>query len=109
MARPKRPPHPMIARARAHLRTIAPDLQYAPLILRTLDGPPGSPRYAVSVARCQNVGECPYEMADPSVCTVPSCDLRRSLRLLLNADGSLAQVIEGHRRWNPRLLDDPGP
>jgi hypothetical protein len=96
----------MIARARRALRTIAPELEYAPLELRLLDGPHDAPRYAVAVGHCYNVGACPHHVADPGACTVPSCELRRSLRLLFDGSGALIQVLDGHRRWSPGLPDD---
>ena len=96
----------MVARARRALRDIAPELAYAPLELRHLDGPHSAPRFAVAVGRCYNVGVCPHHVADPSACAVPSCEQRRTLRLLFDADGRLVQVIDGHHRWTPGAPDE---
>lgn len=106
MARPKRPPHPIIAQARSVLHTIAPELELAPLELRMLDGPQGGPRFAVAVSRCYNDGVCPHQVTDPSRCDIPTCDLRRSLRLLFDGAGKLIQVIDGHHRWTPGAPED---
>lgn len=99
MARPKRPPHPMLEVARQHLLQIDAGLQDAPLHLRMLDGPPGSPRYAVSVAECHRAGPCPYHVTDEARCPILECSLRHSLRLLLTRDGELVEVIQGDIRW----------
>ena len=57
MARKKRT-NPLLLAARTYLRLHAPDLQAAPLRLRMLDGPPGSPSCAVVAEVCQ-VAICP--------------------------------------------------
>jgi hypothetical protein len=99
MARPKRPPHPMLAVAREHLLKLAPDLADLPLRLQQLDGPPGAPRYAVSVAACHRESDCPHGVVNESACSVPTCALRHSFRLLLTRDGEVVQTIEGDRQW----------
>lgn len=99
MARPKRPPHPMIRVARGHLSLIEPGLKDAPLQLHMLDGPPGAPRYAVSVSRCRRQGPCPHGTLDGQPCTVRECALREALRMLLNRDGELVEVIRDGLRW----------
>lgn len=99
MARPKRPPHPMLAVAREHLRKLAPDLADLPLHLQQLDGPPGAPRYAVSVASCHRQGDCPHGVTVEQTCAVPNCTLRHSFRLLLTRDGQVVQTIDGDGQW----------
>lgn len=105
MARPKRPPHPMLAVARAHLRRLAPDLADLPLHLQQLDGPPGAPRYAVSVADCLRDGPCPHGVTVQAACDVPTCALRHSFRLLLTRDGEVVQAINGDMQWERRQLN----
>lgn len=100
MARPKRPPHPMLGVARAHLRAIEPGLAEAPLRLRTLDGPPGSPRYAVSVSRCGRQGPCPHGVAEGEACAVRECALREAIRMLLGREGAVVEVIRDGLRWD---------
>jgi hypothetical protein len=99
MARPKRPPHPMLKVARGYLGKLEPNLREAPLHLHQLDGPPGAPRYAVSVERCKRTAICPYGVTDPSRCPVFDCRLRNSLRLLLSREGDLVQVIRSGLHW----------
>ena len=99
MARPKRPPHPMIRVARGHLSAIEPGLKDAPLQLRMLDGPPGAPRYAVSISRCLRQGPCPYGVEPGQACTVHDCELREALRMLLNREGEVVEVIRDGVRW----------
>jgi hypothetical protein len=89
----------MLAVAREHLRTLAPDLADLPLHLQQLDGPPGAPRYVISVASCHREGECPHGVVDDSVCGVPSCALRHSFRLLLTREGKVVQGIDGETQW----------
>ncbi|MEI8306749.1 MAG: hypothetical protein WCF99_06735 [Chloroflexales bacterium] len=100
MARPKRPPHPMLRVARAHLSKLAPELRSSTrLRLRQLDGPPGSPRFAVSVDMCRNVGVCAYGVTDTDTCPIFACTQRRAIRLLLSREGELLQVITDGLRW----------
>lgn len=99
MARPKRPPHPMLRVARAHLSKLAPELRNARFRLRQLDGPPGSPRFAVSVDMCRDVHSCPHGVADTENCPVFACSQRKAIRLLLSREGELLQVINDDLRW----------
>lgn len=99
MARPKRPPHPMLKVAREHLKRLDPDLRDEPIHLRMLDGPPGSPRYAVYVGVCRRAGECPYGVADVVPCPVLDCELRHALRLLLDREGNPVEVLQNGVRW----------
>ena len=102
MARPKRPPHPILGVARSYVQAHAPDLVAAPIVMRTLDGPPKSPRYAVSVAECRRDGRCPLGVkpGDQERCPVLACKERRSLRLLLSRQGDVVAVIEDDIRWD---------
>lgn len=100
MARPKRPPHPMLQVAREHLRRIDATLSDAPLHLHQLDGPPGGPRYAVSVGVCRRSAACPYGVAEGQPCTVLDCELRDAVRLLLDRDGNLLEVLRNGVRWS---------
>ncbi|NWF80072.1 MAG: hypothetical protein HXY37_08490 [Chloroflexi bacterium] len=99
MARPKRPPHPMLRVAREHLNVLDPDLRDEPIHLRMLDGPPGAPRYAVYVGACRRDGDCPYGVEMITPCPVLNCELRNSLRLLLDREGNLVEVLQSGVRW----------
>ncbi|MEI7645543.1 MAG: hypothetical protein WCJ55_14815 [Chloroflexales bacterium] len=99
MARPKRPPHPMLRVARAHLNKLAPELRNARLRLRQLDGPPGSPRFAVSVDMCREDVPCVNGVTEVEKCPVFACSQRRAIRLLLSREGELRQVINDDLRW----------
>ena len=99
MARPKRPPHPMLKVAREHLKHLDAELYDELIHLRMLDGPPGAPRYAVYVGACERDGPCPYSVEDVTPCPILDCDLRHSLRLLLDRDGKLVEVLRSGVRW----------
>jgi hypothetical protein len=99
MARPKRPPHPMLRVARAHLSKLAPELRNARMRMRQLDGPPGSPRYAVSVDMCRDVASCAYGVTNTEKCPIFACSQRHAIRLLLSREGELLQVIKDDLRW----------
>jgi hypothetical protein len=90
----------MLRVARDHLSAIEPGLEDAPLRLHTLDGPPGSPRYAVSVSRCRRQGPCPYDVVDEQLCSVHECAQREALRMLLNRDGEVVEIIRDGLRWD---------
>lgn len=102
MSRHKLPPHPMLQVARAHLRDLDPELRYTQPYLRQLDGPPGSPRFAVSLDQCAGSGSCAHGVADANLCSVIACPQRNTIRLLLSRKGDLIQVIRGHLRWENR-------
>jgi hypothetical protein len=80
-----------------------PELKDQPLRLRTLDGPPGSPRYSVTVEICPR-GNCPRdipsELAQAGECPVLVCPLRRSVRLLFDRGGAVIQETRGRVHWN---------
>jgi hypothetical protein len=94
--------HPLLWLARRYLAERAPELKDAPLRIRMLDGPPDSPRYAVTVEACKP-GPCPHgvprEVADAGACRVPVCPLRDTLRLLFTRDGELVQVTHSDMHW----------
>jgi len=90
----------MLRVARTHLRRLAPELADAPLHLHQLDGPPGAPRYSVSVELCESVANCPYKVTDPKKCPIFACGERRSLRLLLTREGELVQAISDDLNWD---------
>ncbi len=103
MARPKRPPSPMLKIAREYLARHAPELKDAKLYLRHLDGPPDSPRYAVSAYVCGAMHDCPYGI-DPAIaeagkCPILSCMYRESIRLLINREGEVVQARHSDVNW----------
>lgn len=103
MARPKRPPHPVLGLAREYLNENMPNLCRAPLSLHLLDGPPGSPRFAVSVQQCDYQNNCPLGV-EPQLaktkCPYINCDLRESARLLIDREGAIVKVLESGTRWD---------
>jgi len=99
MPRPKRPDNPMLQVARTHLLTLAPELWNARIHLLQLDGPPGSPRFAVSADMCCSIGSCSHHITDPNTCPVFACSQRRAIRILLSRKGDLIHVISDHLRW----------
>jgi hypothetical protein len=90
----------MLQVAREHLAQLDADLRDEPIYLRMLDGPPGAPRYAVYVGACRREGACPHGVEDVKPCPVLDCELRHSLRLLLDRDGQLVEVLRSGVRWN---------
>jgi hypothetical protein len=67
-----------------------------------LDGPPGSPRYSVTVEACPT-GACPHgvsaDLARAGRCPVEVCPVRRSVRLLLDREGSVIQETQSSAHW----------
>jgi hypothetical protein len=102
MARRKRP-DPLLAAARTYISRYLPELKAAPLQLRMLDGPPGSPCCAVMVETCP-AGACPRGVpvlaAARGECTVRDCPLRCSVRLLLNRSGMVVQATRSGIHWS---------
>src|SRR5262245_36600297 len=94
MARKKRP-NPLLSAARIYVSQHVPELNAAPLRLRLLDGPPGSPSYAVTAEACM-AGDCPNGqsalIAANGQCRVRDCPLRCSVRLLLDRRGAVVQA-----------------
>jgi len=101
MARPKRR-YPVWGAARTYLQQHAPELLDRPLRIRMLDGPPHSPRYAAMAEMC-TTSRCPHgvspEAAAAVDCPVLTCPLRRSVRILLDAQGTVVQAIHGDIHW----------
>lgn len=88
--------------AQAYVRENISELKDVPLHVRALDGPPGAPRYSVTAEVCV-AGSCPRgtptAIAAAGNCTIHSCPLRRSARLLLDASGAVLQVTRGGIHW----------
>lgn len=89
----------MLQVAREHLHELDPVLQQQPIHLRMLDGPPGSPRYAVYVGACERPGPCPHGVEHEHPCPILDCELRHSLRMLLDREGNLVEVLRSGVRW----------
>jgi hypothetical protein len=102
MARQKRP-NPLLVAARAYLSQHMPELRTAPLHLRMLDGPPGSPCCAVTVEACRRAGPCPHgiaaAVAERGECSVRDCPLRLSVRLLISRGGTVVQATRSAVHW----------
>src|SRR5262245_6237040 len=102
MARRKRQ-HPLLLVARNYLNQHLPELRDAPIQLRLLDGPPGSPRYAATAEVCA-VASCPRGIPPATAlagrCAVSECPLRRSARLLLDRRGVVIQVTRSDIHWS---------
>lgn len=94
--------HPLIKVARAYLSEHQPALKEAPLRIHLLDGPPGSPRYAVSIEQCRANG-CPYEVPPEDAangrCPIIDCPVRHSIRLLFDRNGTLVNASESGIHW----------
>ena len=93
---------PTLMEAEQYIEQNAPELRDAPQQLVALDGPPGSPRYALSAEQCDAI-TCPHqvppEVAAAGECLVLSCPLRCSLRLLLDRDGKVLQAQRSGIHW----------
>jgi hypothetical protein len=105
MARPKkRSParEKALAAARSYLNQHMPEMKDAPLMLNALDAPEGAPCFAISATRCA-YELCPHHisprLAAAGKCPVLSCPLRKSVRLLLNAENEIVQATRGPVRW----------
>jgi hypothetical protein len=102
MARKKRV-NPLLLVARAYVSQHVPELKAAPIQLRMLDGPPGSPSCAVMAETCR-ASDCPNDIpmtvAQSGQCPVRDCPLRCSLRLLLDRHGAVMHVTRSGVRWN---------
>jgi hypothetical protein len=102
MARKKRV-NPLLVAARAYVSQHVPELKAAPLQLRLLDGPLGSPSCAVTAEACL-AGACPNgvptAIAQSGQCTVRDCPLRCGVRLLLDQCGAVIQVTRSGVHWN---------
>jgi hypothetical protein len=104
MARPKRLPHPLLGVARAYIAENMPEMQGVPLRLHHLDGPPGSPRYAITADVCHKRHNCPLgvpaELAENGKCPIIDCSIRQSIRLLFDRNGELIKTTESGIRWS---------
>ena len=102
MAR-KKHTNPLLIVARTYVSQHMPELKAAPLQLRMLDGPPGSPSCAVTAEACL-AGDCPNgvsaSVADSGQCAVRDCPLRCGVRLLLDRRGEVLQVTRSGIHWN---------
>lgn len=101
MGRRKRQ-HPLLKIAQAYLSKTMPAMASARLQLRNLDGPPGSPRFAVTAELCEHT--CPYGVA-PAVatagqCPVGDCPLRCSVRMLLDRRGTVMHTTQSTLHWS---------
>ena len=94
--------NPLLAVAREYLSQHLPELKDAPLRIRMLDGPPGSPRYAVTLESCPP-GPCPHgiprEVANAGECTIRDCPIRDTIRILLDRDGGVVQMTHSGIHW----------
>jgi hypothetical protein len=101
MARKKRM-NPLLAAARTYVSQHVPELKSAPIQLRMLDGPPGSPSCAAAAETCL-ASDCPKGIsaaaAQSGQCTVRDCPLRCSLRLLLDRRGKVMQATRSGVHW----------
>ncbi|HET9222635.1 MAG TPA: hypothetical protein VFO07_09035 [Roseiflexaceae bacterium] len=100
--RGKRKNRPLCA-AQIYLGKHLPELRNMPLRLQLLDGPPDSPRYAVTIEAC-TATVCPHgfrAQTDSSrQCGVLDCPLRRSARLLLDNQGVVIHATISGIHWN---------
>ncbi|GAB4119914.1 MAG: hypothetical protein Fur005_14450 [Roseiflexaceae bacterium] len=103
MARPRRQ-IPQFAIARRYLEQHLPELRNAPLRMRQLDGPPGSPRFAVTAELCTAKQICPHGVSrEDSLagrCEVAHCALRKTVRLLIDRSGEVVQVTRSDLHWS---------
>jgi hypothetical protein len=102
MPRRKRNKLPLAA-ARLYVSQHLPELSGRALRLRTLDGPPESPRYAATLEACVAT-VCPRgftaQAGAGDQCGVLDCPLRRSVRLLLDRRGVVRQTTLSGIHWN---------
>jgi hypothetical protein len=93
----------LLATVRDYLRQFMPELRGARLTAHMLDGPPDSPRYAVTAERC-TANRCPHgiaaTLAAEGRCSVIECPLRDSARLLVDRRGVVVQSIRGDTHWS---------
>lgn len=89
----------MLKVAREHLKQLDDALAQEPIKMRMLDGPVGAPRYAIYVGTCEREGPCPHGVEQITPCPILNCELRHSLRLLLDREGNLVEVLRSGVRW----------
>jgi hypothetical protein len=101
MARRKRQ-NPLLTVARTYLAQHMPDMHGARLRIRALDGPPGSPRYAVTAELC-TTGGCPHGISPATAsagnCPVIECPLRNAVRLLIDRHGAVMHTTRSGIHW----------
>ncbi len=101
MARPKRV-NPMLRIAQKYVSLHMPEFQNVPLRVRSLDGPPGSPRYTVTAEACC-ASVCPYGVSPTTAaagdCPILECQLRDSIRLLLDRQGQVLEEMRSGIHW----------
>jgi len=101
MARRKQP-NLVLQLAQTYVREHLPELQGAELHLRRLDGPPDSPRYSATAEVCI-ARTCPHgtsaTIAAAGQCTIHSCPLRHSVRLLLDEHGTVLHATRDGIHW----------
>jgi hypothetical protein len=89
--------------AQAYVSEQLPELRDLPMRLQALDGPPDSPRYAVTLEACV-ARVCPRGISDEAAssgrCGVLDCPLRRSARLLLDEEGVVVHATISGIHWN---------
>jgi len=92
----------VVQTARRYVDVYMPELHGASLRLHRLDGPPSSPRYAVTAEACL-VARCPRgiptALAEAGECPIRTCPLRRSVRLLFSRGGDIIQVVRSQVHW----------
>jgi hypothetical protein len=102
MPRAKREKRPLNA-AQTYIGKHLPELHDMPLRLQLLDGPPDSPRYAVTIEACIAT-VCPHgisvQVDSSGQCGVLDCPLRRSARLLLDHQGAVMHATISGIHWN---------
>jgi hypothetical protein len=102
MARLKRV-NPMLSVAQKYVNQHVPELKDVPLHGRSLDGPPDAPRYTVTAEECR-ADTCPYgvshETAAAGKCPILECQLRHSLRLLLDQQGEVVEDMRSGIHWH---------
>jgi hypothetical protein len=101
MGRPKKINRAVLV-IRTYIQEHYPEWNDAHLSIRQLDGPPGGPRYAASLERCPLQGcprGIPVEVAQIGACSIIDCQLRTTLRLLFDRQGSLIHTSSSHIHW----------
>lgn len=101
MARRKRQ-NPLLVVAQSYLVQHMPEMRGARLKIRMLDGPPSSPRYAVTAELC-TTGHCPHGVSTATAmagkCPVTDCPLRDTVRLLMDRRGGVVHTVRCGIHW----------
>lgn len=92
----------MLKVARDYIEQHTPAFKESGLSLHSLDGPPGSPRYAVSAEVCIT-SDCPFginkQEVSPQECPILDCHYHQSVRLLLTREGEVVKKTLGETHW----------